>query len=239
MLVGAVDRRVDRYSPVHHAAVASIGQQGCQEAIPGASTAIAAVPFPQRLPGLELRRHIPPGDPAPIPVDNALDHSTVDPKRATGPTSRQRKLGTDERPLGVIQNSRTRHLSIRTAGTTNDEDTRSSRAAFRDSIPVRGSGITDDTPGAARCNPASHEDLRSPNGESGPRTGLTRKGRRNRGAAAARAAPTSRSRGFFPRGRARSSAPLRPRCCNRLRRAGRVGRSHRSSPRRGSSPLRR
>lgn len=76
-LVGPVDRAVHRHGPADEFDLLRIGQQRGQDPVPGRVTAVAAVPFPYRLPGSEALRHIAPGDSAPISVEDNLRHRAV------------------------------------------------------------------------------------------------------------------------------------------------------------------
>jgi hypothetical protein len=82
-----------------------------QDPVSGSVAALASVPFPNRLPRTELGRHVPPGDPAPVPVNDAFDHPGIVPERTTLPPSRRRKQRSNAGLLAVSQNRITRHPS--------------------------------------------------------------------------------------------------------------------------------
>lgn len=80
--------------------------------IPGSVAAVAAVALPQRLPGPELPRDITPGQAAPEPIDDPLDHPPVVPERPTRPAQRGRQQRCDPSPLRISQYGCTRHRRI-------------------------------------------------------------------------------------------------------------------------------
>lgn len=75
--MGTVDCRIDRYIPVDVTGSVGLGKDLHQHAIPGAIDGVSTVPLPHCLPRTEPLWEIPPRDPGPIPVDNALDHPAI------------------------------------------------------------------------------------------------------------------------------------------------------------------
>jgi hypothetical protein len=84
-------------------------QEPGKDRVPGAIARVAAVTLPERLSLPELDRHIPPRDPAPISVDDALDRPAVIPERPTPPTRRRRQHRLDQSPISITEERRTRH----------------------------------------------------------------------------------------------------------------------------------
>ena len=74
MLVGTVDRRVHRYLPIDLSEVIGLCQKHPVNPVPGPVPAQATVTFPDCLPRSELRRQVPSRNPAPVPVDDALNN---------------------------------------------------------------------------------------------------------------------------------------------------------------------
>ena len=109
MLVGAEDRGVHTDRPVHDPGGVGVGQQSRENVVPGAIAGVAAVPLPQRLPRPELGRDIPPGQAAPVSVDDALEYSTVVSKRAPATTLRRGQERGQPGPLNVGQDRSARH----------------------------------------------------------------------------------------------------------------------------------
>ncbi len=111
MLVGTDDRGVHADRPPEHRGGVGLDQKSSQDVVPGAVSAVAAVPLPQRLPRPELGRDVSPGKPAPIPVDDPLEHPAVIAERAPatplGGGQQRRQTG----PLGIGQDSGARHRS--------------------------------------------------------------------------------------------------------------------------------
>jgi hypothetical protein len=84
-----------------------------QSVVPCAVAAVAAVPLPNCLPRTEIGWHVTPGDPAPIPVNDALNHPSVVPEGTPLTARRRRQQRLNTGPLTISQNRSTRHtLSI-------------------------------------------------------------------------------------------------------------------------------
>lgn len=112
------------HRPVDEPLSISGGSQLRQDVIPGAISRQPAVPGPHCLPRTETLWQIPPGDPTPVPVDNALNHC---PGISEGPTLAARGLGQlicDQLPLSIRKNLETRHnLQVSTTPLPNFSDT--------------------------------------------------------------------------------------------------------------------
>lgn len=70
------------------------------------------MPLPQGLPRPELGWDITPGQPAPEPVDDPLDHPTVISERAARHAVRRGQQRLEPGPLGIGQDRTTRHPMI-------------------------------------------------------------------------------------------------------------------------------
>src|SRR5690625_5493983 len=79
--------------------------------------------LPHRLPGPEVGREIAPGDPAPVTVDDPLDHLPMIPPRPPRPGALSGEQGLDRLPLGVGQHASSAHpptITFRTPTTLGD-----------------------------------------------------------------------------------------------------------------------
>lgn len=85
------------------------------------------MPGPDRLPGPEHLREIPPGDPTPIPLDDPLDDLSGIPKRPAPLARPNGQQARDQLPLGIGQQLKTRHPSSPRHPTRNFCQTRPSR----------------------------------------------------------------------------------------------------------------
>src|SRR5699024_4860691 len=101
MLMGTVDRRVDRDDPTDRPGGVGVGEQGLQNPVPGPVNGVAAVSFPYRLPGAEVFRQVAPGNSGSVAVDHAFEDLAGVPERATPPAVTGRQEGFDERPLVI------------------------------------------------------------------------------------------------------------------------------------------
>ena len=109
MLVGAVDRRVHRHSPVDVSGGVGLGQQDGVDSVPDPVRREAAVAFPHGLPRAELLRQVPPGNPTPVPVSDALDDLSVVSERAAALAVGAGQQRLNAGPLIISKNLETRH----------------------------------------------------------------------------------------------------------------------------------
>ncbi len=77
MLMSALHRRVHGDFPLDQPSRIGLRQQASKNRIPRAVTTETPVALSYRLPGTETLRQIPPRDPRPIPVNDALNHTAV------------------------------------------------------------------------------------------------------------------------------------------------------------------
>ena len=119
MLVRAGDRGIYRYRPVHHPGGIRRSDDLRQHPIPDALRRHPMVPGPDRLPGPEHRREIPPRDPRSIPVHDAFDHEPRIRERPTLTPRRTRQHPLNQRPLSIRELLKPRHVSSVSARTLN------------------------------------------------------------------------------------------------------------------------
>src|SRR5690625_897337 len=123
VLVSATDRGVDRDRPVKLTIRVGTDQQRIQDAVPGPIGGPGPMTLPHRLPGPEVGREIAPGDPAPVTVDDPLDHLPMIPPRPPRPGALSGEQGLDRLPLGVGQHASSAHpptITFRTPTTLGD-----------------------------------------------------------------------------------------------------------------------
>lgn len=101
VLVGPVDRRVDRDDPTDQPGSVGVGEQGLQDPVPGPVDGVTTVTFPHRLPGAEVFGQVTPGNPGAVPVDHTFENLTGVPERATPPAVTGRQEGFDACPLVI------------------------------------------------------------------------------------------------------------------------------------------
>lgn len=77
VLMGTVDRRVDRHVPVNVTRSVGLGQDVREYAVPGAVGCVAAMPLPDGLPRAIPFRQITPRDPGPVAVDDAFYDAAI------------------------------------------------------------------------------------------------------------------------------------------------------------------
>ncbi|KXZ61793.1 hypothetical protein Mlaev_00188 [Microbacterium laevaniformans] len=98
------------------------------------------MPRPYRLPRPEHLRQIPPRDPAPIPVDDRLDHQSRVRELPSGPARRTGQQIFDQRPLSIREHLKPRHQTRLSARRLNLCQTRPSVGdVSRDATRVRSS----------------------------------------------------------------------------------------------------
>jgi hypothetical protein len=120
----AGDRRVHRDGPIYAPTRICDRQQPIQHPIPGPVRSQPVMPCPHRLPRPEHHRQIPPGDPRPIPIDDALDHRPRVRERPPLTSRPPRQQPLDQRPLGIREQLKSRHATRLTPPTTNICQTR-------------------------------------------------------------------------------------------------------------------
>src|SRR5690606_23383906 len=108
VLMGPVDRRVDRHDPVDLTSSVGLGQQPGEDRIPCPVPAEPLMTFPQRLPRTETLGHITPGHPAAIPEHDPLDDLTMITKRPRPPLH-LRHQRRNPIPLSIGQLTATTH----------------------------------------------------------------------------------------------------------------------------------
>lgn len=113
MLVGSIDGRVNGNRPVDYSGGVRFGQKLTVDPVPRSVGCVTAVPLPNRLPRTELRRKVPPGNPTPVPVNDAFNDFAIAPERTSTPPVRARQQRLDPGPLIITQDRSSRHtLSI-------------------------------------------------------------------------------------------------------------------------------
>lgn len=127
----ARDGGVHRQRPVHHAGRVRRGGEFREHPIPGLVERHPAMPRPYRLPRPEHLRQIPPRDPAPIPVDDRLDHQSRVREPPSGPARRTGQQIFDQRPLSIREHLKPRHQTRLSARRLNLCQTRPRPLAFR------------------------------------------------------------------------------------------------------------
>lgn len=103
------DRRIHRRRLVHQTGRVRDGQQALQHGVPGLFVGHPAMPGPDRLPRTEYVQHIPPGDPAPLGVNDSFDHRPGIGERPASFTSTDREQILDQRPLRRLTATEPRH----------------------------------------------------------------------------------------------------------------------------------
>lgn len=83
VLMRTHDRGINTHRPIQLTSSISISLQRREQPIPRAIGGEAVMALPHRLPRTEPFRQITPRHPGPIPVDDALDHLPMIPKRPT------------------------------------------------------------------------------------------------------------------------------------------------------------
>jgi hypothetical protein len=92
VLVSTVDRTIDRDIPTDVTGSVGIGKHLSQRSVPGAVGGVAAVAFPDCLPGADvLKWQIAPGDAGPVTVDDSLEVSAIVLKRSSSFTGVRRQ----------------------------------------------------------------------------------------------------------------------------------------------------
>lgn len=125
MLVSTVHRGIDRHFPIDQPGGICPGQQRGKDLVPSPVAAVTAVAFPDRLPRTEVFRQVPPRDPCPIPVDDALCHEPVILERTAQLPRRYRHQRGNLLPLDIGQGGITRtHSSILRTHQPNHWETR-------------------------------------------------------------------------------------------------------------------
>jgi hypothetical protein len=136
VLVGPVDRRVHAHRPVDRADPVGMRQQRRVDPVPRAVTGEPTMSLPHRLPRPEVLRQVPPGDPGPEPVHDALHDRAVITKLIAALAIRARHQRLDELPLGIRQHRRSRHSSTITVTHRSIWETRPSHP-IKFSAPLR------------------------------------------------------------------------------------------------------
>lgn len=83
MLMSSADRGVERDRPVQLAVRVRADEECLENYVPGAVSRPGAVALSDCLPGPEVAWHVAPGDPAPVPIDDPLDHLSMIASRTT------------------------------------------------------------------------------------------------------------------------------------------------------------
>lgn len=109
MLVGPIDGRVHRNSPIDIPAHVGFGEQHLMYAVPNPVSGVSSMTFPHGLPRPELLRQVPPSNPAPVPVGDAFYDLAVIAERAPALALRTRQQGLNTGPLVICKNLKTRH----------------------------------------------------------------------------------------------------------------------------------
>jgi hypothetical protein len=152
----AGDRRVHRDGPIYAPTRICDRQQPIQHPIPGPVRSQPVMPCPHRLPRPEHHRQIPPGDPRPIPIDDALDHRPRVRERPPLTSRPPRQQPLDQRPLGIREQLKSRHATRLTPPTTNICQTRP-RSSVTNNVrsPDPGTRTSGLAPECLRNHPAS------------------------------------------------------------------------------------
>lgn len=95
------DRRIHGHGPVDESCRVGLGGEGILDGIPGVIGGQAAMPGPHGLPLAEALGKVAPGDPGPVPVDDAFDHLPGVGERATSFARWCRQKARDAVPLVI------------------------------------------------------------------------------------------------------------------------------------------
>ena len=109
MLVGAVNRGVHGHLPIDQSSSVGLREQQGHNRVPRTVATETSVTFPDGLPRTKRFRQIPPGNPRPIPINDAFQNAAVVLERTTRAILRGRHQRLEASPLTVRQHGSTRH----------------------------------------------------------------------------------------------------------------------------------
>ena len=127
MLMRSGDRGVHRDVPIDQPGTIGMLVQSGLYLVPGAVISHPLVPLPDGLPRPEYFREVTPRDPAPIPVDDRLDHQTGVSEWSTLLACRAGHYVSDQFPLVIGEELESRHASTIPEPPRNNKQTRPSR----------------------------------------------------------------------------------------------------------------